>query len=199
MLPSTLVRRASGWYHWPRLTWVGWSTQYFCRSLDDLLLLGRIGLLGELVAQLLDRRVARPAEHGLVARGVEEAGHHRIEDVGRHPRGEEGVPAALVRRVLLGAAGDQRLPVHRLHVDLEAGRAPAAPWRPGRGWSAPAGRSTASARSACRRSPLPSGAAWPWRRCRSARRPCRRRWRAACRRRTAPCRPCTTADRRSWP
>src|SRR5204863_8975442 len=34
---------------------------------DDLLLLRRIGLLGEPVAQLLDRLVARPAEHRLVA------------------------------------------------------------------------------------------------------------------------------------
>ncbi len=30
------------------------------------------------------------------------------------------MPAALVRRVLLGAARHQRLPVHRLHLDLEA-------------------------------------------------------------------------------
>src|SRR5262249_11715902 len=30
-LPSTALRRANGWYHWPRLTWVGLSTQYFCR------------------------------------------------------------------------------------------------------------------------------------------------------------------------
>ena len=45
----------------------------------------------------------------------------RIDDVDRRPGGEEGVPAAGVRRVLLGAARDQRLPVHRLHVDLEAG------------------------------------------------------------------------------
>ena len=46
---------------------------------------------------------------------------HRVEDVGRHPGRQERVPAAGSRRVLLGAARDQRLPVHRLHVDLEAG------------------------------------------------------------------------------
>src|SRR6185312_7331127 len=32
-MPSTFLRNAIGWYHWPRLMWVGWSTQYFCRSM----------------------------------------------------------------------------------------------------------------------------------------------------------------------
>ncbi len=38
----------------------------------------------------------------------------------RDGRGVEDVPAALRRRILLGAAGHDRLPVHRLQVDLEA-------------------------------------------------------------------------------
>ena len=33
IMPSRLLRKADGWYHWPRLTCVGWSTQYFCRSM----------------------------------------------------------------------------------------------------------------------------------------------------------------------
>ena len=63
--------------------------------------------------------------------------------------------------LLLGAARDDRLPVHRLHVDLEAGLLHQLTSRPARGWSARAGRSSASARPACRRSPLPSGARAP--------------------------------------
>ena len=30
--PSMSARSAIGWYHSPRWTWVGWSTQYFCSS-----------------------------------------------------------------------------------------------------------------------------------------------------------------------
>src|SRR6266545_1260138 len=88
--------------------------------LGDLLLLRGIRLSRELVAQALDLLVAGPAEHGLLARGVQEPHHHGVQDVGRDPRGEEGVPAARRRRILLRAPGHERLPVHRLHVDLEA-------------------------------------------------------------------------------
>src|SRR3954453_7455242 len=87
---------------------------------DDRLLLGGIGLAGEIVAQLLELLVAGPAEHRLVAACVGEPGHHRIENVGGYPSGEHCMPAAGVRRVLLGAARHDRLPVARLHVDLEA-------------------------------------------------------------------------------
>src|SRR5438445_8404363 len=88
--------------------------------LRDGLLPGRIGLARELIAQALDLLVARPAEHGLVAGGVHEAHHDGIEDVGGDPGGEERVPAAGGRRLLFRAPGDQRLPVHRDHVHLEA-------------------------------------------------------------------------------
>jgi len=55
--------------------------------LGERLLLRVVGLARELVAQLLDLLVARPAEGRLVARGVDEGGRHRIEHVGRAPRG----------------------------------------------------------------------------------------------------------------
>ena len=89
-------------------------------GVGDLLLLGRIGGAGEIVAQLFHGLVARPAERRLVAARVDEAGHHRIEDIGRDPGGEHAVPAARIGRVLLDAARDDGLPVARLHVDLEA-------------------------------------------------------------------------------
>ena len=82
--------------------------------------LGRIRFLGVGIAQLLHLGIVGPAEPGLVAVGDGEVGGDRIEDVGRDGVGVEGAPAALVGRILLGAARDQRLPVHRLHVDLEA-------------------------------------------------------------------------------
>ena len=53
--------------------------------LGDRLLLGGIGLAREGVAQLLQFRVARPAERRLVAAGVDEGRGDRVEDVGRDP------------------------------------------------------------------------------------------------------------------
>ena len=55
-------------------------------GLGDGLLLGRIGLAGEVIPQLLHLLVAGPAEHRLVAGGVHEAGEDRIGDVDRIPR-----------------------------------------------------------------------------------------------------------------
>src|SRR5882724_424167 len=75
-------------------------------SLGDGLLLHRIGLARELLAQALDLLVARPAEHRLLAGGVHEAHHHGIQDVGGHPSRQERVPAARGGRVLLGPASD---------------------------------------------------------------------------------------------
>src|SRR3989442_15282149 len=89
-------------------------------GLGDGFLLGRIGFARELVAQRLHLLVARPAQNRPFAGAVQEARHDVIEYIGRHPRGQERVPAAGRWRVLLGAARDERLPVHRLHVDLEA-------------------------------------------------------------------------------
>src|SRR5262249_16026901 len=70
----------------------------------DLLLRSEVGSPREGVAQPLHLRIARPAEVRLVAAGVDEARHHRVEDVGGNPRGEHAVPAAGVSRVLLGPA-----------------------------------------------------------------------------------------------
>src|SRR4051794_39519129 len=86
----------------------------------NLLLLGQIGGAREIIAQLLDPGVARPAECGLVAARIHEAVHYRIEDVGRDPGGQHAMPATGVGGVLLDAAADDALPVARLHVDLEA-------------------------------------------------------------------------------
>ena len=93
-----------GEYHWPRLTWVGYSDPVLLQVLAIASAWpGRSPWrTGRAASRSL---VARPAEHRLVASGVEEAGHHRIEDVGGDPRGQEGVPAALVERVLLGRGG----------------------------------------------------------------------------------------------
>ena len=54
-------------------------------GLGDLLLLGRIGLARESIAQLFQFDVARPAERGLVARGIEEGRRHRVQHVGGAP------------------------------------------------------------------------------------------------------------------
>ena len=78
-----------------------------------------IGL--DLQAELFHGLVARPTEHSLLTSRVHESHEDGIGDVGGDPRREEGVPAAGVWRILLGAARNQRLPIHGLHVDLEAG------------------------------------------------------------------------------
>src|SRR3984893_9969162 len=56
-------------------------------GLGDLLLLGRIGGAREVVAQLLDPGIARPAAVRVVAARVHKAIHHRVENVGRDPGG----------------------------------------------------------------------------------------------------------------
>src|SRR5688572_4562328 len=91
--------------------------------LGQRLLLAVVGLACELVAQLLDLGVARPAEPRLLAGSAERGVGERAPHVGREPRGKENVPAALRRRLLLRAAAHHRVPVHRLQVDLEAGLA----------------------------------------------------------------------------
>jgi len=113
-------------HHCAKIPLAEWNMRHdFClpclHRFGDGLLLCRIGFASKIVPQLLDCLVAGPAEHRLVAGGVHEAGKDRIGDVDRDPRGEEGMPAAGIRRVLFGTARDQGLPVHGLHVDLETG------------------------------------------------------------------------------
>ncbi|MCY1227568.1 hypothetical protein D9M72_398440 [compost metagenome] len=75
----------------------------------------------EVGLELLQLVVGGPAEPALLAIARERREEHRVHVVGNAPAGDEQVPAALVDRVFLGAARDQRGPVHRLHVDVEAG------------------------------------------------------------------------------
>ncbi len=65
-------------------------------------------------------RIARPAEPGLVAAAACEGVACGIVGIDRDGRRVEDVPAALRRRILLGAASHDGLPVHRLQIDLEA-------------------------------------------------------------------------------
>src|SRR5262245_4148469 len=89
--------------------------------LGELLLLRLVRLAHELRAQLFELGVGRPAEPaGLLALRLEPGLVDRAGDVVRLPRGQEHVPAALSRGVFLRAAPAERLPVHRLQVDLEA-------------------------------------------------------------------------------
>src|SRR5580704_18304798 len=91
------------------------------RGLGDLLQPGRIGLAGEAVAELFHLRIAGPAIEGLVARGIEVAVRHRVGEIHGRGRDQVSMPAALLGRALARGADDDALPVHRLHVDLEAG------------------------------------------------------------------------------
>src|SRR5258706_8189822 len=89
--------------------------------LGELLLLRLVGLAHELGAQLEDLVVLGPAEPaGDLAARIHGGVGDRVPDVRTLPGGEEHVPAALVDRILLGAAAHQRVPVHRLQVHLEA-------------------------------------------------------------------------------
>src|SRR4051812_19945170 len=74
------------------------------------------------VAQPLQLLVAGPAGHRrrLVTSAVEAVVHDGIGDVVQTGDGGVEVPAALRRSVLLRKAGYHRLPVHGLHLDLEA-------------------------------------------------------------------------------
>src|SRR5215831_21374419 len=59
----------------------------------------------ELIAQLLDRGVLGPAEPAaILALSTDREVRYRIVHVGADPVGEEHVPAALLRRLLAGAA-----------------------------------------------------------------------------------------------
>src|SRR6185503_5116192 len=62
--------------------------------LGEALFLALVGGAREVVAQLLELRVGRPAEPRLLARGADRGVRERIPDVGRHPGGAEDVPAA---------------------------------------------------------------------------------------------------------
>ena len=89
--------------------------------LGQNLLLGRNRLFGEGIAQAFQLGIAGPAEGCLLAAGVEEIGRDRVEHVNGAPGGQINVPTTRGWRILLGATRHQRLPVHRLQVDLEAG------------------------------------------------------------------------------
>ena len=119
--PSTFLRTAAGWYHWPRCTCVG-SRRRAPAPPRRSSSAWPVGLAREL------RRAASPScsSHGQPNSALSQPALRKPAITGFRmsaddPRGQERVPAARVGRVLLGAAGDQRLPVHRLHVDLEAG------------------------------------------------------------------------------
>ena len=88
----------------------------------DLPLLGKALCARIGAAHRLHALVARPAGARLVAGGSEIWRHERIKDVHLDPAGREGVPATFGGRALLADQPvDHALPVHRLHVDLEAG------------------------------------------------------------------------------
>src|SRR5258708_38745354 len=77
---------------------------------DLLLLVGR-GRTRVSVFQLFDLGVFRPAEPAAVlAPAADRETGDRVHHVGADPVGEEQVPAALLRRLLAGAAGFQRNP-----------------------------------------------------------------------------------------
>ena len=80
----------------------------------------RIGGQRVFLAQTFHLLVARPAGAALLAIGLEEGRHQRVEQVGHRPVGQEHVPATLRGRTLLGdKAGDHALPVHRLGWDAK--------------------------------------------------------------------------------
>src|SRR2546427_309132 len=103
------------------------------RHVGDLVQRELLDLLGELLApgliagphevgdELLQVRDLRPAEPGVGPGARHTEVHGRVHDVGGHPPRVQQVPAALVGRVLLGAHGEIRRPVHRLELDGEAG------------------------------------------------------------------------------
>src|SRR5439155_25909038 len=72
--------------------------------LGEHLFLRLFGRARELVAQLLELIVRRPAEPGLLAERADRRIGDRVPDVRRDPGGAEHVPAALGGRVLLRAA-----------------------------------------------------------------------------------------------
>src|SRR6266478_5344927 len=88
--------------------------------LRELLLPGPVRRPHPLEPEPLDLGVLRPAEPGAGAPARDAGVHRRVDEVGGNPPGEEDVPAALSGRILLGPAGDDRRPVHRLQVDREA-------------------------------------------------------------------------------
>src|SRR5207248_2777475 len=82
------------------------------------------GLVGRpqiVAAQRLARLVARPAEPvGAAAAGIDREIRHRRIDAGAARSRMKQVPAALVRRLLLGAAGDQGSPITVGDLDIDA-------------------------------------------------------------------------------
>ena len=75
--------------------------------LRDGLLFGRIGFLGELVAQGFHLGVVGPAEPAFLRpAGVEPGGQDRVKDIGTGPRGHKDVPTAVGRFILFGPTGD---------------------------------------------------------------------------------------------
>ena len=105
----------------------------------ERLALGLVGLVGEGRAHLHQLVVLGPAETRRCRRPrwCRSVGQ-RIDDVDRGRRGQEDVPAALVRsRSLRDAARDQRRPVHRAACRPSGRpRSMQRAWRPAPGWRA---------------------------------------------------------------
>ena len=75
----------------------------------------------EAVAQLLDERVAGPAEPCPLQAAAGDADiRHRVQDVGAYPPGDEDVPPALLDRAGDGAPRGERAPVHGLELGRDA-------------------------------------------------------------------------------
>src|SRR5439155_20582399 len=68
--------------------------------------------------QLLDLRVARPAEPGLLAAGRIGDAEGRVRGFEAAARGEEDAPSALARRILLAAPCDHGTELHRVELHV---------------------------------------------------------------------------------
>ena len=80
--------------------------------------------------------VARPAEQRLVAAWRSEGGHaDRVQDVGRHPGGQEGVPAALAGGSFLARRATSVCQSIACMSTLKPAPLDQRAWRPARGWS----------------------------------------------------------------
>ena len=81
--------------------------------------LGVVRRIDPCLVRRLDLRIVRPAEPCLGAGAAQRVRQHRIDKLGARRAGGEDRPAALVHRLLAGAALHDRAPVHHLLVDVQ--------------------------------------------------------------------------------
>ena len=120
MMPSMFLRTAAGWYHWPRRTCVGYCVQRTCTASAIAFCFA-----GSVSRANSSRSFSSSASHGQPNGALSQLAFRNAVDTGFRMSADTHDVSIACQPPCAGGSffarrATTRLPVHRLHVDLEA-------------------------------------------------------------------------------